>query len=157
MLLLPMLNKNDALILSHLRLNARKNITTIAKETNIPVSTIFDKIKRFETMFFLHYTVLLDYKKLGYERATILVKVDHHDKQRFIDYVKRHELVNTVYKVNSRYDFLLEVVFRKLDDFYKFLEELKEFNIVMKEEYYIMDDIKREGFLSSVSSLVVEQ
>ncbi len=144
-----MLNKNDIIVISYLRANARKNITRMSRETNIPASTIFDKLKRFEKSFISKYTTLLDFKKLGYERAKILIKVENRDKERFVDFAKKHEMVNAAYKINSRYDFLLEIVFKKLEDYYRFLDELKEFNILMKEDYYIMEYIKIEGFLAN--------
>ena len=40
-----MFSTKDAQILSFFRDNARKKITHIASETNIPVTTIYDKVR----------------------------------------------------------------------------------------------------------------
>ena len=47
-----------------------------------------------------------------------------------------------MYKINNKYDFLVEAVFRNLQE----LDE--KFKIEQKDSYHIIDDIKREGFLS---------
>lgn len=94
----------------------------------------------------MKHTSLLDFRKLEYERAKLLVKLDNQDKERFVETMKRHQMVNNFYKVNSKYDFLLEIVFQKLEDYHRFLEEMHGFNILLQEDYYVIEDLKREGF-----------
>ena len=61
-------NQKELLIMSHLRENSRKNLTKISKETKIAVSTIFDKIKKYEGGIIKKHTCILDFTKLGFER-----------------------------------------------------------------------------------------
>ncbi len=149
-----MLRKSDLEIISHLRSDARQNITKIARATNIPISTICDKIKRFETTIIRKHTSLLDYQKLGLERKQILIKVSKEDRDNLLNFLMKSSNVNTIYKVDNRFDFIIEIVFEKLSDYYQFLEELDRFSIISKEEYYIIDDVKREAFLEKNDGFV---
>jgi DNA-binding Lrp family transcriptional regulator len=60
-------NNDDFEILAHLRQNSRTNLTKISKETAVPISTIFDRIKRYNKDVIIKNTVLLDFRKIGYE------------------------------------------------------------------------------------------
>ena len=42
------LDQADLKLLGHLRTNARETLTRISQETQIPVSSIFDRLKRLE-------------------------------------------------------------------------------------------------------------
>ena len=44
------LDQADLKLLGHLRTNARETLTRISQETQIPVSSIFDRLKRMEKM-----------------------------------------------------------------------------------------------------------
>jgi len=70
------LKGRERLLLSHFRRNARESLTTISRETRVPVSTIFDKLKHYERQFIRKHTTLVDFSKLGYmTRANVMLKV----------------------------------------------------------------------------------
>ena len=72
-----MIRKKELMLLACLRNNARETLTNISKKTNIPISTIFDKLKEYEKTFIKKHTSILDFKKLGYDiRINMLLKVD---------------------------------------------------------------------------------
>ena len=76
------MNNKDLKILSYLRNDARIPLTKMSKKTQIPVSTIFDKIKVFEEKVIIRHTTLIDFQKLGYSlRANISLKVERNDKE----------------------------------------------------------------------------
>ena len=71
------MNQKDKIILSQLRKNARMPLTTMSRKINIPVSTIFDRLKLNEEDLILKHTTLLNFSKLGYHtRAQVIFKVD---------------------------------------------------------------------------------
>src|SRR3989338_6278753 len=146
-----MMNKKEMLILANLRNNARETLTTMSRKTSIPVSTIFEKLKTYESGVIKKYTSLIDFTKLGYNtRATIFIKVskDYRDKLR--EHLLLDKSLNTVYKINNGYDFMLEGIFKEIRDVESFLEKLEnDFGVVDKSVYYIIDEIKKEDFLSS--------
>lgn len=141
----------DVRIVSALRKNARESLTTMARTTGIPVSTIFDRMKVHHGRLITKHTCLLDFNELGYPtRAKAIIKVDRKGRESIRSYLKTHPNVNSLYKINSGFDFMFELVFRNIKELEDFMEALDEnHNIIEKKVYYIVDDIKREDFLAT--------
>ena len=150
-----MVNKKDLLVMAYLRQNARMKLTTMSRLTRLPVSTIFDRMKHHEGGLIKRHICLLDFAMLGFHtRAKIMLKVGKKDKQSVRDYMHNNHNVNSIYKINNGYDFLAEVVFRNISDLEEFIENMEEkFDIKNKEVHYIIDDIKRESFMSNPDTL----
>lgn len=134
--------------LSYLRNNSREKLTTISKETNIPISTLFDLLKDLQENLIIKNTVLLDFTKLGYHiRAQVFLKVNKEDKDKLKKHLFCHHNVNTIYKINNYWDFLIETVHQDIKELDNFLENLiNKFNIENKEIHYLIDEVKKEGF-----------
>jgi len=149
------MNQKDLLILAHLRNDARITLTNLSKKTNIPISTIYDRLKAQEEGFIQKHTTLIDFSKLGYNtRANITIKVDREQREAIKEYLLKHQNVNSVYKINSGYDFLIETVFKNIKDLEDFMETLdQKFKIVDSQTHYIINDIKREAFMSNPEML----
>jgi DNA-binding Lrp family transcriptional regulator len=138
----------ELLLISHFRSNARKNLTKISKETGIPISTIFSKLKQYEGDVIRKFTSLLDFQKLGYDmRVSILLKVDKEDRENVGNFLAKHSSVNSVFRINNTYDYLIEGIFRNMQEVHQFMEQIEKFKILDKEQFYILDDIKREAFM----------
>lgn len=150
-----MVIKKDLLVMSYLRQNARMKLTTMSRLTRLPVSTIFDRMKHHEGGLIKRHICLLDFSMLGFHtRAKIMLRVGKKDKLTVKEYLKNNHNVNSMYKINNGYDFLAEVVFRNICDLEEFIESLEEkFDIRSKEVHYIIDDIKREEFMSDPNTL----
>lgn len=144
-----MIQKQDTKILACLRENARETITQISKKTQIPISTVYERIKRHKTNTIYKFSALLDFTKFGYTaKAMILFKIYKTDKKRIKEYFISDPNVNSVYKINNGYDYMIEVVFRTIKDLEEFLENLdEEYKIKHKEVHYLIDDLKREEFM----------
>jgi len=145
-----MMTKNDLMILACLRKNSRDTLTKMSKKTRIPISTIFDKVKTHEQGIIRKFTSLIDFTMLGFNTvATIALRVKKEERETIRDFLIKHQNVNTVYKVNNGFDFMVEVVFRHIKDLEAFIEGLDErFKIKAKQTFYIIDEVKREGFMS---------
>ena len=146
-----MFDKKELMILANLRNNARETLTKISKKTSIPVSTIFEKLRSYESTIITKHTSLIDFNKLGFStRATILLKVgkDYRDKLR--EHLILDKSLNNVYRINNGYDFMLEGIFREIKDVENFLEKLEnDYGVTDRYVYYIVDELKREDFMSS--------
>ncbi len=144
------LDSKDLLIMSHLRNNARKNLTNISKETRIPVSTLFNRLKTFESTYIRRHTAILDFSKLGYGAvANIMIKVNKAQKIELGAFLKKNRNINSLVKITNGYDFIVEGVFESIFELEDFLETLDErFKILKKDVYYVIEDIKREEFLA---------
>ncbi len=144
----------ELLVLSYLRDNARMKLTTLSRKTGIPVSTIFDQMKTPSSLM-TKYTTLLDFGKLGFTaRAQIIVKLAKEQREQFRLFILEHKSINSAYRINNGYDYLLEGVFHDLKELEEFLETMEEqYPLKTKQVYYIIDDLKREQFLSDPSYL----
>lgn len=144
------LKRKERLLLSHFRQNARESLTTISKKTHVPVSTIFDKLRHYESNFIKKHTTLVDFAKLGYmTRANVMLKVALEHRDFLKQYLMKHNHVNSLFKVNNGYDFLAELVFHHIKDLEDFLESLEaKYKIKEKTVFYIIEDICREEFMA---------
>ena len=147
------MKKTDLLIISSLRQNARMKLTDMSRMTRIPVSTLFDRMKLHEGNIIQKHTALVDFSKLGYNtRANIILKVKKEDRNAIRDFLMKHSCVNSAFKINNGYDFLIEAVFKNIKEVEDFIELLEEkFKIKAKQVFYVIDDLKKEAFLSNPS------
>tara|TARA_Y100000310_G_scaffold144893_3_gene144199 strand:- start:21241 stop:21717 length:477 start_codon:yes stop_codon:yes gene_type:complete len=141
--------KKELLILTYLRQNSRLKLTKLSKLTGIPISTIFDRIKTGSRLIQKH-TTLINFQELGYTtRATITIKTKKEQRQDLQKHLINHSQINSTYRINNGYDFLIEGIFRHIKELEDFLETLEEkFVIKAKQVYYIIEDLKREAFMS---------
>jgi DNA-binding Lrp family transcriptional regulator len=151
-----MLDKKELVIMSMLRQNSRETLTKMSRRSQIPVSTIYDKIKLHENGIIKRHTCILDFAKLGFNtRANICLKVNKENRDELRDYLLKNQSINSVYKINNGFDFLVEAVFKHIKDLEDFLEMLDEkFKLKGRQVFYIIDDIKRESFMAD--PMVVE-
>lgn len=145
-----MMSENDMVLIAHLRSNSRETLTKMSKLTGIPVSTVYDRLKQYKKGFIQKNTCVLDFGKLGFStRVNVLVKVEREAREQVKDFLVKDFNINSVYKINSGFDFMFEGVFRHVKDVEDFLEKFEDrFSIEQKQVFYIIEDIKREGFLS---------
>jgi len=150
-----LITKKDFIIMSHLRQNCRATLTSISKKTNIPISTIFEKIKRNEENIIRKNTCLVDFAKLGFNtRAKIVLKSNITQRKELSNFLIKHQNINSVYKINNGFDYLIESVFKNMRDLEDFLEILLErFKVKKYETYFIIDDLKTEAFMSDPETL----
>ena len=146
-----MLSPHELKLIAELRQNARKNLTLISRNIRMPVSTIFDKLKKYENTLITKHCSLIDFSKLGYgTKATIILKVKREQRDDVREYLMNHFNINSLYRVNNGYDFMVEAVFRDIKDMEEFLEALEDTHTIKKKEvYYIINEIKREAFMSN--------
>ncbi len=145
-----MISIKDREALIYLRKDARMTLSKLSRATKTPVSTLFNRIKKQEENFVKKFTVLLDYRKIGYlARAYVVVKVHRKDKEELRLFLHRHKNVNSLYKVNHDYDFLTDVVFKDYVELDGFLEELQnDFAVKIGFVHHIIENIKEEHFFS---------
>jgi DNA-binding Lrp family transcriptional regulator len=145
------MNEKDMLLLTHLRQNARETLTRLSRKTNIPISTIYEKLKVYDGDIINKHTSLINFSKLGYNaRVNIMFRVDRDDRVGVKEFLSRKSCINSVFKINNGYDFLIEGIFRNIREVEDFIETIEDkFKIKSKQVYYIVDEVKREGFMTS--------
>ena len=143
------LNKKDLLLISKLRENSRIKLTSLSKETSVPISTIFDRLKDFDKKEIQKFSCLVDFSKLGFPIKTkILIKINSHERDKLENHLNCNHKVNSLFKINNGYNFLIEGIFKSLKESENFIEKLeKEYNIENIQSFYVLDEIKRESFI----------
>ncbi len=144
-----MQSKRDYVLMSYFRNNSRENLTKISRQTHIPISTIFDKLRQFEESLIKKHTTLVDFKQIGFDiRVNILFKVAKDSRDEFREFLMKSFNINSIFRVNNGFDYLVEAIFRDMSDLNRFLEQLEAFHIENRQELFVLEDIKRECFLS---------
>lgn len=144
------LSNDEWILLSHLRNDSRKSLVKIADETNMPLSTVYEKLRQFERDFIKKHTSIVDFKKLGYMvRINMVLKVKKDQREDLHNYLINEKRINSIYRVNSNNDFMVECLFKDYQEYKEFNEEIDEkFVIENKHVFHLIEDVKEEGFLS---------
>jgi DNA-binding Lrp family transcriptional regulator len=149
------MNKKDFQILAHLRQDARMPLAKMSRQTHIPISTLFDRMKAQEGSVIVKHTSLLNFAAMGYNtRANIAFRVCREDKEALKEYLMKHESVNSFYRINNGYDFMVEGIFQQIREMEDFIDQVENrFKIEEKQSFYIIEDMKKESFLADPSLL----
>ena len=145
----------DLMIVNELRKNARETLTNISKKTHIPISTIYEKLKQNEGNLIIKHTSLINFAKVGFNaRAKIMMRGMKETKIELRKHLLSNQNVNSMYRINNGYDFMVECVFKDMKELEEFVETLDErFGLEKKQVFYIIDDLKRETFLADTEIL----
>jgi len=144
-----LLTKKELLILTHLRADSRKSLAMISRETGIPISTIFDKVNKLGKSTISKYSPLLDFQKLGFGlRVNFVLKANDKKKQELKNFLLTNKNVNSMLRLNNDFDFFVEAVFRDMKGLEEFSESLGKFKIKKKKEFFVIEDLKKEEFLT---------
>ena len=105
------IENEDLMVLSHLRKNARSSLVAISQETNIPQSTLYEKLRNYEQTVIKKHTCLLQFEKLGYNvEIKMAIKAKKSTKHSLLSYIKAHQNVNSAFYINGGYDYFVECV-----------------------------------------------
>lgn len=145
------LSPRDIKLIQCLRANARLTLTQISKQTKIPISTLFDKLKMHEQGIIHKHTTLIDFEKLGFHtKMHLLIKVPFEERKKLKSFLIYNKQVNTVKKIANGFDFFVEGIFPQITDADKFVRLIEEkFSTINCQSNFITEDIKEEGFFTS--------
>jgi len=140
----------DTYFLAHLRADSRMPLTRLSRLTQTPVSTLFDRLKNHKGLI-KKFTVLPDFAKLGFgTRVCAAIKVEKEDKEELEKFLEKHLNVNSLFKINNGFNFLIDGVFRDMGEVEEFKDHLEsKFQIRGMDIFYILGEIKQESFLDS--------
>lgn len=140
-----MISEKDIKIVSYLRKNSRATLTDISKKTNVPVSTVYDRIKSTNKNIIKKYTSIVDFPKLGYNiRAQILLKAK--ETQKFHNLIKQNYNINSVYRLNSEYNYLFDVIFKTMSGMEKFNRSLDSLDVEKVQIHFVSEQVFSENF-----------
>lgn len=154
-----MLKQKDYELLGHFRKDSRMSLTKMSRATKIPVSTIFDRMRKLKAENIINkHTSIIDFRKLGFEIRTLMLLSTQKDKKSNLQqFLENHVKVNSLVRINNGYNFFIEVIFKNIAEFDVFLEELEEFNPLTKKEFFVMEELRKESFLTHKPNLGVQR
>lgn len=142
------MNEKDIMILSHLRKDARKSLVEVADETGIPVSTVYDKVRKYESSIIKKHTCIVDFQKIGYNiRVVMLLKF--RNERDFRKLVQSHANINSVFKLHDQGMYLIDCIFMYMTEMEDFLIKINEHGIEEKNMHFISEELVRENFLAT--------
>ncbi len=148
----------DLAILSHLRQDSRETLTTMSRETRIPVSTIFDKIRFFkESGVIRKNTSIVSFDRFGYTaEAMIFLAACQEERSKLSEVLLSSSNINSLYRINSGWDFMAEAIFPNMREMESFLEAIEEKVALSRQKvFYIIEDLRREDFFSNPEKAVL--
>ena len=139
------MKKHEKELLNLLREDSRKTLVQINKETDIPISTLANKLKSWGSSIILKHSSLIDFAKLGYtiKAGFVLQGGLKNEIERFL---MNHPNVNSLYRLIGNHDIYAECVFRNMNELSDFKENITAFGIKSLEQIDLLEEIKREGF-----------
>ncbi len=116
----------DKAILAKLTDGRRRSIREIARELEIPPSTIHERIKKLESRGIIkRYTAVLDEGKLGYMvKALILINVDGKHILDVEREIAENPNVEIVLDITGEFDIAVLAVFRNISELDNFVKKL---------------------------------
>ena len=152
------MKREDTMIISLLREDSRMSLTKMSRLTKIPVSTIYEKIRTFNKGAIRKHTSIVDFSQFGYNtKANVLMKAKKTNLQQLREQLIICPYLNNLYRVNNGFDFMAEFIFKTAKEMEEYLETMgKKFELEKEEVYYVVDEIKREEFMSKHKWLMME-
>ncbi|MBN2457703.1 Lrp/AsnC family transcriptional regulator [Candidatus Woesearchaeota archaeon] len=150
------ISKTDLKVLSYLRSDARSSISSISAEIDVPVSSVLSRLRMLEDKIIKKYSTLLNYSKIGFVQINLIIMAGARksDKDALRSFLMEHPNVNSLFQVSDGFDFYLETVFKDIKGFYDFTDSLSSFKIRKIEEHHVIEEIKKEEFLTKDSGAV---
>lgn len=142
-----LLDDLDVAILRRLNQDARKSLRDIARDLEVSISTVSNRVKRLESEgIILGYAPLLDEKKLGYDvLAVIGIRISKGKLLEVQRKIAREDKVIEVYDVTGEYDSVVVARFRntkELDAFIKRLVAME--NVERTYTQIVLNVVKQE-------------
>ncbi|MFA4646031.1 Lrp/AsnC family transcriptional regulator [Pyrococcus kukulkanii] len=142
------LDELDRKILAILLRDSRTSYREIAKELNVAVGTIYNRIKKLEDSGVIQsFTVKINYEAIGYELTTIIGIKAQGKKIREIErIISKDKHVTCVYDVTGEYDIIVVAKFRNREDMNRFVKSVLSIDGVEKTNTHVALEIVKEDF-----------
>jgi DNA-binding Lrp family transcriptional regulator len=136
----------DDKILEKLNENARKSYREIARELNISLTTVSNRIKRMEDEKIIErYIPLINQEKIGYDlTAVINVKISHGKLLQVQEKISKDKHVSGVYDITGDWDSLIIAHFKDRRDLNGFIKGVLSMNNVEKTNTQLVLNIVKD-------------
>jgi len=134
-------------LLPYFRTHGRISLTTLSKELQTPLATIFQNHKKLEKKVITKYVALLKFSYLGYGlRYYIYVRMKH--KQDPVkEVLLNHPCLNSAYAISKHYHLLLDMYFQDFQQYHEFVEEVLEHHTTSYKVIPLVEAVGEELFM----------
>ena len=146
-----MVDELDIKIISLLQKNARLSFREIARELDVAVGTVYNRIKKLEESGVIKgYAPILDYEKLGFGLTALIgVKAQGRKIQEIERKIAEKSRAMMVYDITGEFDIFVIAKFRDREDMNRFVKWLLSLDGVEKTNTSVaMQVVKEEPRLS---------
>jgi DNA-binding Lrp family transcriptional regulator len=137
----------DDKILEKLNENARKSYREIARELNISLTTVSNRIKKMENEKVIErYIPLINQEKIGFDlTAVINVKISHGKLIEVQERISKDKHVSCVYDITGDWDSLIIAHFKDRRDLNSFIKGvLSMVNVEKTNTQIVLNIVKNE-------------
>ncbi len=137
----------DTAILRSLIKNSRISLSQMSKEIDVPDATISNRLKKLENEVIKHYTVILDWQKIGLDITTIIIIQTESELHESVkEELSKLDEVSEVYSVSGEYDILIKVWVPNIEELNKLMNsKIRSIDGVEDlTEMIVMERVKEE-------------
>jgi Lrp/AsnC family transcriptional regulator, leucine-responsive regulatory protein len=140
-------DSTDALLLNLLQRDGRRSIASLARELGMAPSSVKERMAKLEeTGVITGYAALVDPAKVGWTvQAFLLARVEHGEPE-FERKMKGLPQVRACYMTSGRFDYILHVCARDIEELGRFIRESLEIEpgIPRVESVIVFQSVKEE-------------
>ncbi len=141
------MEKKDWNIISQLRSDARKPVSTISSTVNLSREAVTKRINTYN-MFIKKYTVLLDFQKIGLVHVLMTISITE-DHEIFEKYIQQQHGLNTLYQTSNGY--AMEMVFQNSFEADEFINALNRGFVIQEKHVWVIEkQLAHECFLENM-------
>ena len=115
-----------------------KSLKEISQETGIPLSTLYYKLRKLKEEGILKEKIEISWEKIGYQiRAIVLIETENtslSDQEKIIKEISKIDGILSGKIVSGRYDIMIEIVSKDLNEFSKKLDIIKKIKGIKRTE-----------------------
>jgi len=137
----------DDAIIEKLNDNARKSYRELARELNVSLTTVSNRIKKLEEQKIIErYIPLINQEKLGYDlTAVINVKISHGKLLEVQEKISKDSHVSDVYDITGEWDSLIIAHFKDRRDLNGFIKGVLSLeNVEKTNTQLVLNIVKNE-------------
>jgi Lrp/AsnC family transcriptional regulator for asnA, asnC and gidA len=141
------MDETDNKILEKLNENARKSYREIARELNISLTTVANRVKKMEEEKIIEsYIPLINQEKIGYDlTAVINVKISHGKLLEVQERISKDKHVSGVYDITGDWDSLIIAHFKDRRDLNGFIKGVLSIaNVEKTNTQIVLNIVKNE-------------
>lgn len=117
------MDEKDTKIIEALKKDSSMSIASIAKDTNLPHTTVHNRIKKLkESGIVINYTINLDKARLyGNIISYVLIKVINVDQRSVVSELLKHDIVEEAAIITGENDIIAKIRVKSIDQLNSFI------------------------------------